>query len=285
MNELIPLDKIKKYISYYNKIKHHEFDSYLYTNPKSETSFAIYESNKEVIFAFFISKKSYNFIKEYNKYKENIKIKDEREKSAITFDKTVSELKSNVFLNYCKNKKLNNPFRNFKITKHILDCPNKFDRYCYYDFFFHKIKYYLHTGFMELYNTIAPELLKQVEYYLNHTNKKIVFIGFSFSSVIAQIAYLVYFLKYPTKLHRIETYLFSTPNIGNKKYEKFFETLYQKSKNRRLFIVNCDDDASYNMFSKRFGFYFMKSVLLIKRDKDKKKIYTSQEYEYIINQL
>jgi hypothetical protein len=157
--------------------------------------------------------------------------------------------------------------------------PLKQDRYCYYDFFYHKLKFYVHTGFVLLYNTIAPDLTKEVKYYLNNTNKKIVFIGFSFASILARLAYLVYFLKYPTKLDRIECYLYSTPNIGNKYFEKYYETLHRKEKYRRLFIVNFSNDCVYNMMSKRFGFRYMKSTLLIKKENEKRKIYTSKNYE------
>lgn len=280
---IIP-DKVKKYISYYNKIKENEIKSSLYTNTESESSFAIHESDSEIIFCFFISKKSFKYIKEYLAYKDTIK-KNEIESSAEAFEKTVNVLKPDKFLEYCLDKKLNNPFRNFKL-KGFIDCPNEFDRKCYCDFFFHKIKFYMHSGFIKLYNTIAPELLKQINYYMtNYPNKKIIFIGFSFSSILAQLAYLVYFLKFPTKLDNVECYLYSTPNIGNKKYQKFFETLHQKSKNRRLYVVNCDNDVVHNMFSKRFGFHFMKSVILIKRNTDTKKVYTSKEYERIIENL
>lgn len=280
----IPIEKIKKYIKLYNDIKDNKISSSLYTNTESETSFAIHESDSEVVFAFFISKKSLKYIKEYVAFKEKLNNKNEIERSALAFEQSAKELKMDKFLEYCLRKNLNNPFRNFNL-KGFLDCPNEFDRRCYYDFFFHKIKFYMHSGFVDLYNTIAPEVMKQLFYYMTNTKKKIIFIGFSFSSVLAQLAYLVYFLKYPTKLNNVECYLYSTPNIGNKKYQKFFETLYQKSKNRRLFIINCDDDVIYNMFSKRFGFHFMKSLLLIKRESEKKKIYTSKEYERIIEQI
>ena len=103
--------------------------------------------------------------------------------------------------------------------------------------------------------------------------------------MLARLAYLVYFLKYPTFLDRVECYLYSTPNIGNKYFEKFYESLHRKEKFRRLFIINCDDDCVYNMLSKRFGFRHMKSTILIKKNKDIKRIYTSKDYENELNNI
>lgn len=271
-------EKIIKHIKYYNEAKKNKDFAKFHINKNSGANFCIAQTKDEVLFIFLSSKKTFKFIREYEQYKRNLKIEDEREASKITFEEVVKNIPENKFMNYCQNKKLNNVFRNTKI-KNFMHSPLKQDRYCYYDFFYHKLKFYVHTGFVLLYNTIAPELTKEVKRYLNNTNKKIVFIGFSFASILARLAYLVYFLKYPTKLDRIECYLYSTPNIGNKYFEKYYETLHRKEKYRRLFIVNFSNDCVYNMMSKRFGFRYMKSTLLIKKENEKRKIYTSKNYE------
>lgn len=278
------LKKMRRYIRFYNIIKSDRSKAKFHINKDSGASFAVSETESEVIFTFFSDKNSFKFIKNYSDYKRLLKIEDERESSEISFNEIVKHIPENKFMNYCQNKKLNNPFRNTNI-RNFLHSPLKQDRMCYYDFFAHKIKFYVHSGFVLLFNSIAPKLFKEIEKYLTKTDKKIVIVGFSFATVIARLAYLVYFLKFPTNLDRIECYLFSTPNIGNKYFERFYESLHRKEKFRRLFIVNCDDDCVYNMLSKRFGFRYMKSTYLIKKDKSTKRIYTSEEYEKEINSI
>ena len=277
------LKKIIKYISYYNKIKENKDYVHFYINKESDAQFYVKELDKEVLIVFPSSKKSFQFIHEYSKYKNNLKIEDEREASKITFDEIIKYIPENKFINYCRNKNLNNVFRNTKI-KNFMHSPLQQDRKCYYDFFFHKLKFYLHAGFVMLYNSIAPELTSVINKYITKKNKKIIIIGFSFGSILARLAYLVFFLKNPTKLNRVECYLYSTPNIGNKYFENFYETLHRKEKNRRLFIVNFNNDCVYNMMSKRYGFRYMKSTLLIKKDKPRK-IYTSKNYEEELKKL
>jgi len=272
------LDKINRYIRYYNKIKKDKDLRKFHINKNSGAHFYISESKDEILIVFLSNKKSFKFIKEYSDYKKKLQIEDEREASKITFEEIIKKIPENKFITYCQDKNLNNVFRNAKI-RNFMHSPLKQDRMCYYDFFCHKLKFYLHTGFVKLFNTIAPDLLNQFNYYLKNTDKKIVIVGFSFASVLARIAYLVYFLKYPKYLKRVECYLYSTPNIGNKYFEKFYETLHRKEKFRRLFIVNFSNDCVYNMMSKRYGFHHMKSTVLIKKENEKRKIYTSEEYE------
>jgi len=280
----ISLKKIYKYITYYQAIKNNKISSTkIYHSDKSDARFSVTELDHEFIFSFYTSKKSFNFIKRYMDYKKELLTYNEIEASALTFEMISSKIGEDKFMTYCQNKKLNNPFRK-TIIKNYLRSPLKQDRINYYEFKRNKIKYYLHTGFVELYNTIAPQLTKQLKRVME-TDKKIVFVGYSFGSVLARLAYLVYFLKNPENLDKIECYAFSTPNIGNKFFEKYFELLHRKEKNRRLFIINCDDDCMYNMFSKRFGFHFMKSTLLIKRNNERKKIYKIEDYRYIIKNL
>lgn len=276
-------NKIRRYIRFYNIIKSDKSKAKFRYNKESGAIYGISETESEVIFTFVNDKSSINFIKNYNEYKANLELKDERESSEITFNEIIKHIPVDNFMIHCRNKKLDNPFRNYKI-RNFMHSPLRQDRECYYDFFFHKIKFYLHSGFYTLFESISETLLKDFEKYLK-TSKKIVIVGYSFASVLARLAYLLFFLKFPTNLNRVECFVYSTPNIGNKFFEKFYEKLHRKEKFRRLFIINFDNDCVYNMMSKRFGFRHMKSTLLIKRNSDSRRIYSSKDYEDAINYL
>lgn len=278
------LNKIRRYIRFYNIIKTDKTKAKFKHDKETGVMYGISETESEVLFTFVNDKSSINFIRNYTEYRKKIESNDEREASEISFNEIVKHIPNDKFMMYCRQKTLDNPYRDYEI-RNFLHSPLKQDRMCYLDFFAHKIKFYLHSGLYTLFTSISDMLIKDFEKYLNNTDKKIIIIGYSFASVIARLAYLTYFLKFPTLLNRVECYVYSTPNFGNKFFEKFYESLHRKEKYRRLFIINCDNDCVYNMMSKRFGFRHMKSTLLIKRNSETRHLYTSKDYEEIISYL
>lgn len=288
---LTQLKKAKHYLNLYNKTKSKNFCTRYFLNSETDIKISITELEKEVIISFYGSKSLFSLIRNYSKYKrekyDNESTLSEIEKTARSFDEYMhskSRVKNNTAI-YLINKKLNNPFRNYKFNKEFLKTEYKSDLLNYDIFCKNCVKYYMHSGIIELFNSISDFYYDTINYYLNSTDKKIVIIGFSFISVIARIAYLTYFLSHPLFLNRMECYLYSTPNIGNKHFEKFYGKLHTKEKTRRLYIINCDNDCVYNMMSKRFGFHRMKSSLLIKRKSSKNRIYSSNEYYDLIDKI
>ncbi|MGL4950065.1 MAG: lipase family protein [Anaeroplasmataceae bacterium] len=281
------LKEVYKYINFYNNTKTKSLKSRFFINTETDIKFGIAETDDEVVISFYTSKNSFKFIKGYSEYRKKHETEglSEPEKSAKVFSEyTLNVCGVDKTIEYYRNIKLNNPLRNVRLSNKVIGCETN-DMNIYSEFFLDKSKYYIHSGFIALFNSISNFFYETVNKYLKYSNKKIVIIGFSFSSVIARLAYLSYVLAHPDKLDRVKCFLFSTPNMGNSYFEKFYTKLHNKEKNRRLYIINCNDDCIYNLLSKRFGFFNTKSTLLIKTNNEEKRIYNSIEYATIIKNI
>jgi len=104
----------------------------------------------------------------------------------------------------------------------------------------------VNSNFIILYNSIKHFINTKIEKYINDENiKRIIFVGYSFGSILAQLAFIHNVFKYKNKRYKFITIGYSIPSFGNIKYPLLFSFLNKYTNNKSLLINLKDDNIDY----------------------------------------